>query len=86
MFVGVVVGRFFIASDKCGTRGRAALGNLGPGSRRGYVGMGTDNGNPAPSRRTGTRSSMQTRNEDVLGLRIRALLQYENVKAILFLA
>ena len=50
MFVGVVVGRFFIASDKCGTRGRAALGRFGPGSHRGYVGMGAHKRNSALSR------------------------------------
>ena len=36
-------------------RGRAALGRFGPGSRRGYVGMGTDKRKPAPAARTRAR-------------------------------
>ena len=56
-----VVCRFFITSNLCGNRGHAALGRFGPGSRRGYVGMGADKGNPSLSRRAGQRSSRHER-------------------------
>ena len=82
----VDVCRFSIISDQCWVCGRAAMGRFGPGTRRGYVGMGADKGNPALSRRGGARSSGHERKWDVPGLRIRSLLQSENVKVVLLLA
>ena len=47
---------FFITSDQCGNPGRAAVGRFDPGYCRGSVGMGTDKGKPALSRRADPRS------------------------------
>ena len=56
LLLSAFVCRFFLSN-----RGRAALGRFGPGSRRGCVGMGTDKGKPALSRRADPRSSRHER-------------------------
>ena len=67
-------------------KGFAGVGCFGPGSRRGYVGMGEDKGKPAFSHRAGPRSSRheQKRLDDPVLLFLRNNSMYpRNVSTVL---